>query len=232
MFKSESELRDYVASLLREEGYSTETETRVSRFRVDILARKEEISQAIEVKLSRTGIAQDIAKAFHLVRLPEVDEAFVAAPALQFSPDHVAFAKTVGVGLIAIHERSLEWILDARRLDPPRLTGGGGYPAQVRAGSEFTISRDVTNHGQKRAVRLEAYCRPTKPFSWAKGKRKHTRRYLDPGESWGVGFNLKVQPGTPAGKYPLFTNVIAANAEPSYSTFDITVANPKTAKPE
>jgi len=226
MFQSESELRDYVACLLRDEGHTVEMETRVSRFRVDILARKDEIRRAIEVKLLRSGIADDIAKAFRLLRLPGVDETFVAAPWSQFSPDHLLFAKTVGIGLIGVHEGALKWMLESRRLNPPNLGGGGGHPIEVTAGNEFTITRNVTNHGQKRAIRLEAYCRPTKPFRWAKGKRKHKCPYLDPGERWEVAFKLKVQPGTSTGKYPLFTNVLAANAEPSDMTFDIPVTNP------
>jgi len=226
MFRSESELRDYIVSLLRDEGYAIETETRVSRFRVDILATEGGVTRAIEVKLSRSGIAEDIAKAFRLLRLPGVDEAFVAAPWSQFSPDQRLFAETVGVGLIGIHEGSLKWMLESRRLNPPNLGGGGGHPIEVPAGSEFTIRRSVTNHGQKRAVRLEAYCRPTKPFKWAKGKRKHKCPYLDPGERWEVEFKIRVQPGTLTGKYPLFTNVLAANAEPSDMTFDIPVTNP------
>ena len=232
MFRSESELRDYIGSLLTDEGYAIETEIRVSRFRVDILATEGGVTRAIEVKLSRSGIAEDIAKLSRLLRLPGVDEAFVAAPWSQFSPDHELFARTTGVGLIGVHEGSLKRMVGARRLDPPRLSGGGSHPNEVQAGSQFTVHRDVTNHGQKRAEDLEAYCRPTKPFRWAKGKRKHSRPYLDPGDSWRVEFNLKVQPGTAPGNYPLFTNVIAANTEPSYSTFVIPVTNPKTAKLE
>jgi Holliday junction resolvase len=215
MFRNEADVRDFVVNLLRCEGHQVQIETRLSKgYRVDILAEKESVVRAIEVKETRRGISDDISKCCKILRLPEVSEVYVAAPKLLVSPDHVAFAKSVGVGVIAITEEGLKWLLQSSQLKPPQFSGSSGYPILVKSGSIFKLSREVCNSGQKIARNLQIYCVPSGPFVIPPGnKRRFSRSYLEPGDKWGVEFTIRVRAGIPTGNYPLLTTAIADNIE-------------------
>jgi len=110
MISNEIQLRNHIVNLLRKDGYETKTEVRLPEgFRVDILAEKNGIIRAIEVKKESRGIADDIVKCQKLLRSPEVTETYVAAPELLISPDHVTFASQIGVGVIIVTGSELKW---------------------------------------------------------------------------------------------------------------------------
>lgn len=216
MPQGEAQVRDQLVELLRSEGHQVQTEVRLTKgFRIDILA-EEDVVRAIEVKISQRNIFDDISKCSRLLRLPEVTEAYVAAPELLISPDHVAFAKGVGVGIIAFTKSRLDWLVTSRRLKPPELMGSVSCPDTVTAGDTFRLHRGVRNHGQKIARKLEAYWIPSGPFVLPRGhKRRFTRAYLEPEADWRVEFVVKVRAGTKPGKYPLLTTITADNANRS-----------------
>lgn len=68
-------------------------EVRISRgYRVDLLAEKDGISRAIEVKISPRGIMDDISKGY---RLPEITEVYVATLSELIDEDHLAYAQQI-----------------------------------------------------------------------------------------------------------------------------------------
>lgn len=225
---NEAELRSHVLKLLRQADYEVQTEVQLpERFRVDIFAKKEDITLAIEVKKESRGIPDDIIKCQKLLRLPEVTEAYVAAPELVISPDHVAFATSIGVGVISVTATELKWVVKSWRLQEARLAGSRGHPASVVAGEVFEVKVAARNDGQKIARDLEARCLPAGPFVFAPGsKRKYNRSSLYPDNSWAVQFHIKVRPAATLGTYPLFTIVTAQNAAPSQSSLSINVRAP------
>jgi hypothetical protein len=225
---NEAELRGHVLKLLRQADYEVETEVQLpERFRVDIFAKKEDITLAIEVKKESRGIPDDIVKCQKLLHLPEVTEAYVAAPELIISPDHVAFATSIGVGVIGVTATELKWVIKSWRLQEARLAGSRGHPASVVAGEVFEVKVAARNDGQKIARDLEARCLPAGPFVFApSSKRKYNSSSLYPDNSWTVQFHIKVRPATTPGTYPLFTIVTAQNAAPSQSSLSINVRVP------
>lgn len=71
-------------------------EVRISRgYRVDLLAEKDGISRAIEVKISPRGIMDDISKGYRLLRLPEITEVYVATLSELIDEDHLAYAQQI-----------------------------------------------------------------------------------------------------------------------------------------
>jgi len=223
--KDEAELRNLVADLLRAQGHQVRTEVSLpGRFRVDILAEKEDITRAIEVKMSARGIANDISKCQRLLRLPEITEAYVAAPDVFVSWEHTAFAEQVGVGIIKFTESELKWALCSRRLELPKLWTSISHPTSVRPGQTFKLGKSVQNRGQKIARKLQAYWLRTDVFVTAKGGRRLVKRSsLEPDSEWRVEFAIRVKPQTRAGKYPLLSVVVAEKAEREASTVMIEV---------
>ena len=227
----EAQLRNLIVKLLREDGHKTQTEVRLpGGFRVDILAEKEGVARAIEVKRESRGIADDIIKCQKLLRLPEVMEAYIAAPELIISPDHVAFAKSIGVGVICVTGSQLTWVVESWKMKEAGLTGYGSQPSHVTTGEIFQIEAGVRNQGQKIARGLEARCLPGGPFVFAPGsKRKYNRLSLGPGDSWSVQFLIRTKPSATIGEYPLFATITARNIPANDRVFNIKV---ETAKPK
>jgi Holliday junction resolvase-like predicted endonuclease len=231
LLSNETELRNHIANLLKQDGYEIQTEVRFpERFRVDICAKKEGMTLAIEVKKESRGIANDIVKCQKLLQLPEVTEVYVAAPELLISVDHVAFATSLGIGVLSVTSKELQWLVKSRRLNGASLSGSRTYPTSVVAGEVFEVKVDVRNIGQKIARSLEARCLSAGPFAFAPGsKRKFTYSSLHPTDSWGVQFLIRTKPSAATGEYPLFTIVTAQNAPASESSLTIKVesSNPK-----
>ena len=98
--------------------------------------------RAIEVKKESRGIADDIIKCQKLLRLPEVIEAYIAAPELIISPDHIAFAKSVGVGVISITSSQLTWVVESWRRRGASLTGYESQPSHVAPGELKEIVKE------------------------------------------------------------------------------------------
>ena len=219
----EAGLREHIANLLKQDGYDTQTEVRLpERFRVDIYAEKEGVTRVIEVKKESRGIADDIVKCQKLLQFPEVTEAYVAAPDLLISPDHLAFASSIGVGVISVTSSELNWIAQSWRLEEAKLGGSRSYPSSVAAGQVFEVKMTVSNKGKKIARHLEARCLPAGPFVFAPGSRKkYARSSLHPDDSWTVEFLVRVRPKSRPSAYPLFTTVTAQNTKASESTFNI-----------
>jgi hypothetical protein len=229
MLQGEAQIRDRFAGLLKNQGHEIKTEARLSMgFRIDIFAEKEGVRRAIEVKISQKNIFDDISKCQRLLRLPEIMEAYVAAPETLITEDHKVFAERLGVGIIAFSKSTLDWLVTSRRLKPPELMGSGGHPSTAMSGETFLLHRDVRNHGQKIAQKLEAYCIASGPFVIPRGhKRRFTHAYLEPEKEWRVEFTVRVKKGTTPGKYPLLTTITAENAERSDMCFEIEVESPK-----
>lgn len=224
--KDEAELRDLVAGLLRAQGHQVQTEARLpGRFRVDILAEKGGITRAIEIKMVARGIANDVGKCQRLLRLPEVTEAYVAAPDLLVSQDHITFAEYVGVGVIKVTESQLKWVLCSRRLEPAKvMITSMSSPGSVGPGETFKLVTTVGNRGQKVARNLEAHWLPTDVFVTAKGGKRRVRRsFLDPDDAWDMEFAIRVKRQAGAGKYRLLLVVVAGKAQRNDTTVEIEV---------
>lgn len=227
MFHKERDVRDKIARLLTEEGYKVQKEVRISRgYRVDLLAEKDGISRAIEVKISPRGIMDDISKGYHLLRLPEITEVYVATLSELIDEDHLASAQQIGVGLISLTGSELDWRVMSWHLKPPELVGSGRIaPGSISPGSQVQVQRSVRNGGQKLAKDLVAYCIPSGPFTYApNARRQFKRRFLDPDQEWSVQFLINVKKVATPGKYPLSTVVKAENAQRSDITFEIEIA--------
>ncbi len=221
----EAGLREHIADLLNRDGYETKTEVRLpERFRVDIYAEKEGVTRAIEVKKESRGIADDIIKCQKLLQFPEVTEAYVAAPDLLISPDHLAFASSIGVGVIGVTSSELKWLVQSWRLEEAKLGGSTSHPSSVTAGEVFEVKMTVSNRGKKIARNLEARCLSAGPFTSAPGsKKKYSRSSIHPDDSWTVEFPVRVRLKTVPGTYPLFITATAQNARANESTFNIKV---------
>ena len=153
MFRNEKEFRDYIEKFLKAEGYEVKKEVNVPEgYRIDLLARKDDLSIGIEVKYERQGIHDDIMKCHNLHKLPEFDEMYVAAPKILVSEDHVAHARSLRVGMLGVVEESVDYLVKSDRLNPAQLGGGGGLPNQeIVAGGDFRVHRNVRNVGDKLA---------------------------------------------------------------------------------
>lgn len=211
MVSNEIQLRNHIVNLLKKDGHETKTEVRLPEgFRVDILAEKEGVIRAIEVKKESRGIADDIVKCQKLLRLPEVSETYVAAPELIISPDHVTFASQIGVGVIIVTGSELKWEVKSRRAQEAILSGSWTHPSVVKIGATFQVEVSVRNQGEKIARDLEGRCLPAGPFVPASGsKRRYNLSSLNPKNTWRIEFLIRVKPQTKAGTYPLFTTVTA-----------------------
>ena len=224
MFKNEKEFRDHIGKLLKAKGHKVVKEFRVPEgYRIDLRALKNNVSMGIEVKFERRGISDAINKCYRLHRLPEFDEVYVAAPKILISPDHIAYAQSLRIGLLGVGEKSFEWLIKSDRLKPPLLLGESGLPNQIiTPGKTFEVSKHVENRGEKVARHLEMYFIPGGPFATAE-KARYKRAKLAPGESWKVDFKIRVKKSTRPGKYPLYLACTAENVEKSDTVWEIEI---------
>jgi hypothetical protein len=228
MFKNELGFRDFVASFLQKEGFNVQKEFRLPEgYRVDLLAVKDNVRSGIEVKLNKRGISDDISKGSILHKFPEFDHIYVAAPKMLISPEFIAYAKQLRIGIIGVKEDCIEWLLKSEKLRPAQLLGGSSLPKQVIApGSIFEVLKNVKNHGEKVVRHLEMLFMPAGPFVTTSGEKSRFKRVkLLPGESWEVKFKIRVKKSAEIATYPLYLSCTADNSDRSDSLWDIEIVN-------
>jgi len=226
MAKNEAEFRNQIADILKQQGFEVSLEYKIPEGRIDIFATKGDVRHGIEVKINQRGIADDIVKCWKLLRVPEFDELYVAAPDALLSNEQMIHAKELGIGIISMTGSTLTWIVRSTQLEAARFGGGGsGYnPDDVRPGSVFNIYNHVVNSGQKIARDLEMYFTPAGPFVRAQKERTRFRRSsLGPGEDWKENFKVKVKSGAKSGIYPLHFCTISDSIAPASWKTDITI---------
>jgi uncharacterized membrane protein len=141
-----------------------------------------------------------------LLKVPELDELYVAAPDALLSEDNNIHAKDLGVGLISVTGQKLNWIVKSSRLKSAKFSGtGSSYnPEEFIPGNVFALSWHMSNRGDKIARDLEMYFTPAGPFVKApKEKVKFKRSSLSPGEDWKETFKIKIRRNSKPGIYPL-----------------------------
>lgn len=141
-----------------------------------------------------------------------------------------ALAANLKVGLLALTDAGeLEWLLRCKRLEPARLTVGGGYaePREnmpfnaVRAGGKAVWNAAVFNHGEKTAVNVEIFMVPAGPFvAKVRSKARVRKAFLERSghTAWSTRLECHVKKGTQPGTYPLMISATADNAERSDDT--------------
>lgn len=227
MFRNEKELRDHTARLLKKKGFKVRKEFRIpEKYRIDLVATKNAIKNAIEVKYSPGDIENEINKCYTLHKFPEFDHVYVAAPAMLFSPDHVSFAKKVKVGLISVGPKSIKWLVKSQPLKPARIGWSSNTPSQnLVPGSRFHLTLRIENKGEKVARHLEGYVATGKPFA-SVGVKRIKRASLKPGGCWKVTFEIRIRDSAHAGKYPLYYKCTADNIEPCETVWHMIVESP------
>ena len=225
MFRNEREFADQVVRALTAQGFAVKREVRVrGRRRLDIAAAQEGMTKGVEVKFNSRGLLDDLVKAQAILRLPDVDEMYVCGPKVLMSEDVQSLAANLGVGLLALTDASeLEWLAASKRLEPARLTLGGGYVKPrgkmpfnaVRPGGKAIWNAAVFNHGDKTAVNVEVFMVPAGPFvARVRSKARVRKAFLERSghTAWSARLECKVREGTPPGTYPLMISVTADNA--------------------
>jgi len=221
MPRDERRFADQVMRALRDAGFEVKPEVRVrGKWRLDMVATKDNLIRGIEVKLDRRGLLDDLVKARTLVRLPDVDEMYVCGPKVFMLDDVLALAKSLGIGLLALTDSGeLEWLAPSKRLEPARLTLGGGYGKPhgnaVRPGGKAAWNAAVFNGGDKIAVHVEVFMVPAGPFVTKVRSKARARKPLlekTGHTAWSAILECEVRKGTPPGVYPLMISVTADNA--------------------
>jgi len=225
MFRNEREFADHVVHALTAAGFTVKREVRVrGRLRLDIVAAKEGLTTGLEVKFNSRGILDDLVKAQAILRLPEVDEMYVCGPKVFMSENVRSLAAKLGVGLLAVTDAGeLVWLAASKRLEPARLTLGGGYAKPrgkmpfnaVRPGGKAIWNAAVFNHGGKTAVNVEVFMVPAGPFvAKVRTKARVRKAFLERSGpiAWSARLECDVNKGTPTGTYPLMISVTADNA--------------------
>jgi hypothetical protein len=225
MPRDERRFVDQVVRALQDAGFEAKPEVRVrGKWRLDIMATKDKLITGIEAKLDRRGLLDDLVKARTLIRLPDVDEMYVCGPKVFMSDDVRALAASLGIGLLAFTDSGeLEWLAASKRLEPARLTLGGGYVKPrgntrfnaVRPGGKAGWNAAVFNGGDKTAVNVEVFMVPAGPFvARVRSKARARKPFLEKTghTAWSAILECEVRKGTPPGVYPLMISVTADNA--------------------
>lgn len=227
MFKTESKIKSLLADHLKADGFKVHEEiTLPERYRVDLLAIKENQKHGIEVKTTPRGMSDDINKATILHRLPEFDYFSVAAPKIIIPDELLDFAKRVKVGVIGIEEEGIKWLQESELLENSQLLGGARLPKDiVSPGDSIDIHRYISIHGGKVVRNLEMHFIPSGPFiTYPKRKYRFKRKKLEPGElPWEETFKIKVKKTAREGTYPLYITCTAADIQPAGSVFYIKI---------
>ena len=250
MWENEAEFRDFIKRKLEEHGHIVNSEVTISRFRIDLIAEKEEVVdvqvrnaailprptknviKAIAVKLHDRGeIYNALSRCMNLSYLPQIDEVYLAIPGTHFRKDIQEHLESMPIGVIVAKEQEIKIHPPAWNRRPPRLRGGGGYPSVVSVGDIFEIRVDARNDGEKDALNVHLEWTPAGPFRRPKGeKNRKSIARLEPGQSVSMPFKVKVRSETKPGKYPIFTKISAEGLESRTSMFEVTVKaveNPK-----
>jgi hypothetical protein len=195
------------------------------KLRVDIVGRKDDAKTGVEVKFNGRGILDDLVKCQKVLRLSDLDEAYVCGPKVLMSDDVRALASNLKIGLLALTDAGeLEWLSACRRLEPARLTVGGGYAKPrgkipfnvVRPGGRAVWNAAVFNTGEKTAVNLEVFMVTAGPFvAKARSKARIRKPLLERSgyTAWTARLECEVKRGTAPGTYPLMISATADNAQ-------------------
>ncbi len=206
---------------LRGAGYETlrDVPVRTGR-RIDMLASKDGVKLGVEVKLTNRGLLDDLTKSQQILRLPDVDQMYVAGPRGLMSQDVKALANQLGVGLLSLGDGGeIEWLLQGKVLEPARLTLGGSYASAARPGGEAVYRVTVFNMGQKAAVGVEVRMVVAGPFVAPHPSKTRAKRLLiPPQDQWSTTLSCNVKQDAKPGKYPLLLTVKAENTERQDST--------------
>jgi len=224
MFRNERQFTGQILKSLEAAGFAVKREVRVGRQRLDILATRDSVRHGVEVKFNSRGLLDDLYKARAILPLPEVDEMYVCGPRVFMSEDVRALATSLRVGLLAIDDAGeLDWLVQSKRLEPPRLTLNGAYVKaranrrfdEVRPGGKVVFNAAVFNNGEKTAVNVEVFMVTGGPFvAKVRSKARVKKAFLERSGpiAWSTKLECQVKTGTQPGKYPLMISVTADNA--------------------
>src|SRR6266566_1516420 len=225
MFRNERQFTGQVLKSLEAAGFAVRREVRIGVKRLDILATKDGVRHGVEVKFNSRGLLDDLYKARALLRLPDVHEMYVCGPRVFMSEDVRSLATSLRVGLLAIDDAGeLDWLVQSKRLEPPRLNLNGAYIKprgnqrfdEVRPGGRVVFNAAVFNHGEKTAVNVEVFMVPAGPFvAKVRSKARVKKAFLERSGpiAWSTRLECQVKKGTPPGKYPLVISATADNAD-------------------
>ena len=225
MFRNERQFTGQVLKSLEAAGFAVRREVRIGVKRLDILATKDGVRHGVEVKFNSRGLLDDVYKAQAILRLPDVDEMYVCGPRVFMSDDVRALATSLKVGLLAIDDAGeLAWLVQSKRLEPPRLNVNGAYVKargnrrfdQVRSGGKVVFNAAVFNNGEKTAVNLEVFMITGGPFvAKVRSKARVRKAFLERSGpiAWSTRLECQVKKGTPPGKYQLVISATADNAD-------------------
>jgi len=225
--KSHSELMGLIKRKLEEQGYTAKLEaTAYKGVRVDLLARKDGETLAIEVKTSRMSVFDALGKSEKLRIQPDIDFVYIAAPKGIIEEDILNFAKypRIGVGVIGVTEQDIEWLVKASKKDPANLSGGYSYRSSVTPGEIFPLRIDVENRGGKIARNIEVSYIPVDPFTVPPGEVSQKKiDELLPEERRSPEFRVKVKEEAEPGRYFLFTKRSAQGLKPDAYVIEVEV---------
>jgi len=204
--ESEHKYCEFIRRKLEESGYQVFPGATVGERQIDLLAKKEGKSLAIEIKTTQDRVLDSIPSLVKLKVLPEIDFVYIAAPKAVLTKDMVTIADygPIGIGLIGIADDEIEWSLKPKETAPARLTMTS-YEMINRLFPEETFNAKVYlgNSGGKIARKIEVECKPIGPFI-AISERIQRINDLQPGNRAAVSFTFKVEQGADPGRYFVF----------------------------
>ena len=224
MAGTEKRLVDHVALHLERLGYEVSRERKVGRWRVDLLAEKDDSRLGIEVKADARGLLDDLNKCWQLLRSTDLDETYACAPTVLISEEDVSTAEELGVGLVGVGDNGLEWKVKSWRLDPPSLQLSSSHLPTVGPGRQGWINLSVNNGGQKPAFNVHASIVSAGPFLRInKRVSESAKSKLDPRETRTVELRYRTRKTARPGIYPLVIAVTASNATRRTKNVTVTI---------
>ena len=204
--ENEQEYCKFIHRKLEESGYQVFPDATVGERQIDLLAKKDGKSSAIELKTTKDRVLDSIPKLVKLKVLPEIDFVYIAAPRAVLTKDVVTIAEygSIGIGLIGMADDEIEWFLKPRETAPARLTMTGYEMInRIFPGETFNIKAYFGNGGQKISRKIEVECRSIGPFT-AISEQTQRIENLQPGDRVTAGFTFKAEQGADPGKYFIF----------------------------
>lgn len=239
MWENEAEFRNFIKRKLEEAGHVVKSEVRIyRRFRVDLIAEKEElitmspidmktkVVKAIKAKLYDKGKIYDaISRCTNLSYYSsQIDQFYVAFPEIFFQKAVREYLQNTPVGAIIAKQDSIQIIPPAWNRSPPSLSGGGSYPNSVSPGEEFEIKVDANNHGGKFAFNVVFEWMPAGPFRRPRGeKNRKIIGRLEPGQQVSMPFKIRVRSNTLPGKYLILTKISADGLDARTLSYEVEV---------
>lgn len=204
--ENEHKYYEFIRRKLEESGYKVFLGATVGERQIDLLAKKEGKSLAIEIKTTKDRVLDSIPSLIKLKVLPEIDFVYIAAPRDVLTKDIVTIAAygPIGIGLIGTADDEIEWPLKPRETAPARLAMTGYEMInRIFPGETFNIKAYFGNSGEKISRKIEVECRPIGPFTAISEQTQRIDK-LQPGDRVAVGFTFKAEQGADPGKYFIF----------------------------